>query len=58
MERAGLVTKRQVGKRKVVTTNAAALAAARRLLDRYEELWQGRIERMAELVAETKEEER
>ena len=31
---------------------------ARRLLDRYEELWQGRIERMAELVAETKEEER
>jgi DNA-binding transcriptional ArsR family regulator len=58
LERAGLVTKRQVGKRKLVTTNAAALAAARRLLDRYEELWQGRIERMAELVAETKEEER
>jgi hypothetical protein len=28
---------------------------ARSLLDRYEELWQGRIDRIAELVTDTKE---
>jgi hypothetical protein len=27
----------------------------RRLLDQYEELWRGRIDRMAELISETKE---
>lgn len=55
LERVGLVTKRQAGKRKVVHTNAAALAGARRLLDHYEELWQGRIDRMTDLIGETKE---
>lgn len=55
LEHAGLVTKRRVGKRKVVNTNAAALANARRLLDHYEELWRGRINRMTELIEETKE---
>ncbi len=57
LERAGLVTKSQVGRRKVVTTNAAVLAGARRLLDQYEELWRGRIDRMNEIIAVTKEEE-
>ena len=52
LERAGLVTKQRVGRRKVVRTNLAALLAARRLLDRYEELWRGRIDRMTTLVAE------
>ena len=52
LERAGLVTKQRVGRRKVVRTNLAALLAARRLLDRYEELWRGRIDRMTALVAE------
>ena len=55
LERAGLITKQRVGKRKVVTTNVAALANARRLLDHYEELWRGRIDRMADLIDETKE---
>jgi DNA-binding transcriptional ArsR family regulator len=55
LERAGLVTKQRVGKRKVVNTNAAALANARRLLDHYEELWRGRINRMTDLIEETKE---
>jgi DNA-binding transcriptional ArsR family regulator len=32
-----------------------AILEARSLLDRYEELWQGRIDRMAELVTDTKE---
>jgi DNA-binding transcriptional ArsR family regulator len=53
LERAGLVTKRRMGRRKVVRTNLAGLLVARRLLDRYEELWRGRIDRMTDLVADT-----
>lgn len=52
LERAGLVTKERVGRRKVVRTDAEGLRAARRLLDRYEELWRGRVERMTALLAE------
>ena len=58
LERAGLVTKERSGRRKVVRTNLYALLAARGLLDRYEELWRGRIDRMTELIAETKEADR
>jgi DNA-binding transcriptional ArsR family regulator len=52
LERAGLVTKHRVGRRKVVRTNVPALRVARRLLDQYEELWRGRIDRMTQLVNE------
>jgi DNA-binding transcriptional ArsR family regulator len=55
LERAGLVTKRRIGRRKVVRTNPAGLLVARRLLDQYEELWRGRIHRMTELVSQEKE---
>jgi DNA-binding transcriptional ArsR family regulator len=55
LERAGLVTKRRIGRRKVVHTDVDGLRAARRLLDQYEELWGGRIDRMTELVTERKE---
>ena len=55
LERAGLVTKERVGRRKVVRTNLERLRAVRRLLDQYEELWRGRINRMAELLSDTKE---
>ena len=55
LERAGLVTKERTGRRKVVRTNLTALLAARRLLDRYEELWQGRVDRMTALVADLPE---
>lgn len=55
LERSGLITKRRVGKRKVVHTNVAALARARRLLDHYEELWRGRIDRITDLLDEDKE---
>jgi DNA-binding transcriptional ArsR family regulator len=58
LERAGLVTKERTGRRKVVRTNLEALRSARRLLDQYEELWRGRIDRMTELIAETKESNR
>jgi len=55
LERAGLVTKVRIGRRKVVRTNREGLGVARRLLDQYEELWRGRVDRMDELVVETKE---
>ena len=59
LERAGLVTKRRIGRRKVVQANLEGLRIARRLLDQYEDLWRGRIDRMAELVTEsTKETDR
>ena len=55
LERAGLVTKERVGRRKVVRTSLERLRVVRRLLDEYEELWRERIDRMADLIAETKE---
>ena len=55
LDRAGLVSKSRVGRRKVVRTNLEALRVARRLLDQYEELWLGRVDRMTALVAEGKE---
>ena len=55
LERAGLVSKQRSGRRKVVRTNLEPLRIVRRLLDQYEELWRGRIDRMAELIADTKE---
>jgi DNA-binding transcriptional ArsR family regulator len=50
LERAGLVTKKRIGRRKVVRTNLEGLRVARRLLDQYEELWRGRIGRMTAMV--------
>jgi DNA-binding transcriptional ArsR family regulator len=52
LERAGLVTKERIGRRKVVRINVEGLRVARRLLDQYEELWRGRIGRMTALVTE------
>jgi DNA-binding transcriptional ArsR family regulator len=50
LERAGLVSKHRSGRRKVVRTNLTALRVARLLLDRYEELWRGRVGRMSQLI--------
>lgn len=55
LERAGLITKERNGRRKVVRTNVERLRVARSLLDRYEELWRGRIDRMTDLITITKE---
>jgi DNA-binding transcriptional ArsR family regulator len=55
LERAGLVTKERIGRRKVVRTRLDGVRVARRLLNQYEELWRGRIDRMTELVTDTKE---
>lgn len=56
LERAGLVTKHRIGRRKVVRTNVEGLRIARQLLDQYEELWLGRIDRMTQLVNQPSEE--
>jgi len=57
LERAGLVTKERNGRRKVVRTNVEALRIARGLLDAYETLWRGRIDRMTHLITTTQETE-
>ena len=56
LERAGLVHKHRVGRRKVVRTNLEGLLVARRLLDRYEELWRARLERMDQLLEDSQKE--
>src|SRR5437870_8155396 len=53
LERAGLITKQRIGRRRVVRTNADALLVARRLLEKYEGLWRARIDRMHKLIVET-----
>jgi DNA-binding transcriptional ArsR family regulator len=58
LERAGLVTKMRIGRRKVVRTNLEGLRGARRLLDKYEDLWRGRVDRMTALVTDMKEDRR
>lgn len=55
LERAGLVAKQRVGRRKVVRTNVEGVRSARRLLDQYEELWRGRFARMTELITDHEE---
>jgi DNA-binding transcriptional ArsR family regulator len=55
LERAGLVTKERHGRRKVVRTNMEGLQLARGLLDQYEALWRGRIDRMTDLITRNRE---
>ena len=57
LERAGLVTKRRIGRRKVVRTNVEGLRVAQRLLERYELLWRDRFDRMTQLITEAHEED-
>jgi len=55
LEGAGLVTKHRMGRRKVVRTDIDGFQVARRLLDQYEELWRGRIDRITTLINDTRE---
>jgi DNA-binding transcriptional ArsR family regulator len=52
LERAGLVAKQRVGRRKVVRANPAGLSAVRSLLDGYEQLWLTRLDRMSDLLGQ------
>jgi DNA-binding transcriptional ArsR family regulator len=55
LERAGLVSKARVGRRKLVRTNLETLAVARHLLDEFEAMWRRRVDRMSEIITTTKE---
>ncbi len=55
LERAGLVTKRRIGRRKVVRTNREGIRTAQLLIDGIEDLWRGRIDRMTDLISDSKE---
>lgn len=52
LERAGLVTKSQHGRERLVRTDIAAINQASQLLDRFEELWRDRVDTMRELLAQ------
>jgi DNA-binding transcriptional ArsR family regulator len=55
LERAGLITKERNGRRKVVRTDIERLRLVRGLLDQYEALWRGRVERMTDLITASPE---
>src|SRR5258706_3434354 len=44
LERAGLITKQRIGRRRVVRTHLETLLVARRLLEKYEGLWRARVD--------------
>ena len=51
LERAGLVTKTQHGRERLVSTDIATINRASQLLDQFEELWRTRVSKMSELLA-------
>ena len=52
LERAGLVTKQRRGREQLVCTDPDALSRARQAIDQLEAAWRGRVNRMADLLAE------
>jgi len=52
LEGAGLVTKKQNGRERLVRADPEMIARGRRLLDEYAELWRARIARLDDLLAE------
>lgn len=52
LEGAGLVTKRPHGRERIVHGNPDRIRQAQALLDKYEQLWRARIERLDGLLAE------
>jgi DNA-binding transcriptional ArsR family regulator len=52
LERAGLVTKERRGRERLVRTDPDAVRRARQALDQLEAAWRGRVDRMAQLLAQ------
>lgn len=52
LEEAGLVTKRQHGRERIVSADPAQLARARSLLAALEELWRARFSRLDDVLAD------
>jgi DNA-binding transcriptional ArsR family regulator len=53
LERARLVTKERRGREQIVRSNVETVRSAARLLEQIEELWRGRVDRIADLLAAT-----
>jgi DNA-binding transcriptional ArsR family regulator len=52
LEQAGLVTKQRRGREQLVRTDLDAVGRARQALDQLETAWRGRVDRMADLLAQ------
>lgn len=52
LEGAGLVTKQPHGRERIVRGNPETIRRAQSLLDRYQEIWRARIDRLDALLAE------
>jgi DNA-binding transcriptional ArsR family regulator len=52
LEEAGLVTKEPRGRERMVRGNPDRIRQAQRLLDRFEEIWRSRVDRLDVLLAE------
>jgi DNA-binding transcriptional ArsR family regulator len=52
LERAGMVVKERRGREQLVRTERDAVGHARRVLDGLETAWRGRVDRMADLLAQ------
>jgi DNA-binding transcriptional ArsR family regulator len=55
LERAGLITKSRRGREQLVHTNIDTIRSASRLLDEFELLWRGRMDRFGEILADHEE---
>ena len=53
LEGAGLVTKHPQGRERIVRGNPDTIRRAQALLERYEQIWRSRIDRLDALLAET-----
>ncbi|MAT06243.1 MAG: transcriptional regulator [Acidimicrobiaceae bacterium] len=52
LEGAGLVTKHPNGRERIVRANPDAIRRAQALLDRYEQIWRSRIDRLDAILAD------
>src|SRR5436190_24256122 len=57
LERVGLVIKERRGREQLVRTDVGTVGRARQALDELETTWRGRVDRMAELLAQGTESE-
>jgi DNA-binding transcriptional ArsR family regulator len=55
LERAGLITKERRGREQLVRTDRAVVGRVRQVLDELEAAWRGRVDRMADLLAQVPE---
>jgi DNA-binding transcriptional ArsR family regulator len=58
LERAALVRKQRRGREQMVSGDVETIRAAARLLDAYEAIWRGRVDRIDDLLAEDADDER